>query len=403
MKILLMTQYFYPEPGATPNRLISFAREFSRKGHELTVLSEFPCYPTGKLPRQYRFKLFKSEYFENFKIIRTFVLPTARSNIITRLFSYASFFLSSFLASLLLRRPDIIIVSSPPPTVGASAALISKIKGVPLVGDIQDLWPEYAIAIGKLRNRVIIYLCRLTERIFYQNCIAMVTISEGLKDYLAEYTNGKKQIYIIRNGSSFPDDPLFYKKQSRCFSQKTITVCYAGVIGLLQPIQDIIKAAEITLPDKTIRYLIVGDGVNKKRFENQVITKELSNVTFKGVISQDETNRLLLKSDIGIVTLLDIDQFKSALPSKFFDYMAVGLPVILGVDGEARKILETNNTGVYYKPGNPDTLVEKIRYLQDNPDIARSMGCAGRKLVLDEFSRSKLSSEMEELISHLVE
>ncbi len=402
MKILLMTQYFYPEPGATTNRLLSFARIFAQKGHDVTVLCEFPSYPVGVLPKEYHYRLFKTEKFENFRVVRTFILPTARSNVLSRLLNYASYFISSFVIGVFLRRPDVIIASSPPPTVGLSAALVSIVRFVPMIGDIQDLWPEYAIAIGELRNKVAIIIGKLVESIFYWRCLALVTISNGLKEYLDKKTKGKKQVFIVRNGSSIPDMPEFPQIKANCFSRKTVNVCYAGVIGLLQPIQDVVDAAELTLTDESIRYTVIGDGVRRGNLENQVLTKNLSNMTFTGALSQKETIDLLLESDIAIVTLLDIEQFKSALPSKFFDYMAMALPIVLGVDGEAREILETNKTGLFYKSGYPEDMVKQIRWLQANPAKGKEMGLAGRQLVIESFSRSDLSVKMEKIISELI-
>jgi glycosyltransferase involved in cell wall biosynthesis len=178
-----------------------------------------------------------------------------------------------------------------------------------------------------------------------------------------------------------------------------VNVCYAGVVGLLQPIQDIIDAAQITRKDDSIKYTIVGDGVKREGLENQVLSKNLANVVFTGALPQPDTLELLLRSDIAVVPLLDIEHFRSALPSKFFDYMALGLPIILGVDGEARRILEKNNTGVYYQPGNPEDLVAKIRWLQVNPEQAQSMGEAGKRLVCNCYSRSVLAYRLEEVVS----
>ena len=369
-------------------------------GHDVTVLCEFPSYPSGILPRQYRFKLFKKEKFENFRIVRSFVLPTTRFGIISRLFNYASFLISSFIVGLFLRRPQLIIASSPPPTVGLGAAAVSFLKMVPLMGDIRDLWPEYAIAIGELNSKIGILSGRLTEKIFYRRCFAFITISEGLKIYLSKKTHGK-DIHIVMNGSSIPDMPSFATRQANCFAEKTINVCYAGVVGLLQPIQDLVDAAQITMPDGTIRYTIVGDGVKRESLENQILSKNLTNIAFTGSLPLSETLELLLGSDIAVVPLLNIEHFKSALPSKFFDYMALGLPIILGVDGEARQILEQYRTGLYYQPGCADDLVDKIRWLQSHPSDARAMGDAGRKLVYNSYSRSELANKMERIVSRL--
>lgn len=401
MRILVMTQYFHPEPSAATNRLLSFAKGLNVKGHDVTVLCEFPSYPSGILTPEHRYKLYKKELLENIKVVRSFILPTTRFGIISRLLNYASFMFSSFLVGLFLRRPDVIVASSPPPTVGLSAAALSFLKMVPLVGDIRDLWPEYAIAIGELTNKIGIISGRLTEWFFYRRCFAFITISKGLKDYLSRKAPSK-EVRIVMNGSSIPDTPAYANKQACCFAGKVVNVCYAGVVGLLQPIQDIVDAAQLTMDDDTIKYTVIGDGVKRESLENQLLSKNLTNISFLGALPFAETLDFLLQSDIAIVPLLNIEHFKSALPSKFFDYMALGLPIILGVDGEARDLLENYQTGVYYKPGVPEDLVERIRWLQANPERGRAMGRAGRKLVFEHFSRSELAAKMEQIISSLV-
>jgi glycosyltransferase involved in cell wall biosynthesis len=204
------------------------------------------------------------------------------------------------------------------------------------------------------------------------------------------------------NGSSIPDLLEFADKRAKSSSNKIVTVCYAGVVGLLQPIQDIIDAAQITSKDHSIRYLVIGDGVKRESLENQLISKNLNNIAFTGSLPFDRTINYLIQSDMAVVPLLGIEHFKSALPSKFFDYMALGLPIILGVDGEARQILSLHNTGVYYSPGSPEDLVEKIRWLQAHQNEARCMGEAGRNLVFSQFSRSVLADKMENIISELI-
>lgn len=401
MKILLIAQYFPPETGAATNRLLSFARGFALKGHDVTVLCEFPCYPSGKIPEAYRHKLYTKEQFENFEVVRTYVIPTKRKGLKSRLLNYASFMFSSLVVGLFLKRPDVIIVSSPPPTVGASAAIVSFLKMTPLIGDLRDLWPDYAIKIGELKNKYAIFCGRIVERIFYWRCFAFVTISEGLKRDL-EKKISSKEVRIVMNGSSIPDLPAYDNRKADCFTRPIINVCYAGVVGLLQPVADIVNAAKKTRDDKTIKYTIIGSGVKLEELKELARERNLSNIDFTGDLRFNETNELMLKADIAVVPLLDIEEFKGALPSKFFDSMALGLPIILGVDGEARQILEENRTGIYYKPGSSEDLVEKIYWLKAHPEEASCMGEAGRRLVYSSFPRSLQAERMEQVVLELM-
>jgi len=398
MRILLITQYFHPEPGAPTNRLISFAREFAHKGHKVTVLCEFPNYPSGVLEKKDRFKIFRKETFENFKIVRTCIIPTRRSNTISRLINYCSFLVSSLLVGLFLERPDLILVSSPPLFAGPAAVWLSILKRVPLVSDIRDLWPEDAILMGQLSNRLAIWGGRKTADLLYRNSSIIITISEGLKDKLNKMVSGK-DIFVIVNGSSAPDFWPDLKTQQHA-PDSPFTVCYAGALGLGQPIEDIIDAAESTKSDKSTRYLIVGDGVRRDSLITLVNSKRLENVIFTGGVSYAKSLELLSESDVAVVSLVNTEIFKSAIPSKFFDCMALGLPIILGVDGEIRAILEENETGLYYRSGDWRDLRDKILYLKRNPEIARRFGENGRKLVWGRYRRSDLAARLESLLTN---
>lgn len=397
MHILLMTQYFHPEPGAPANRTLSFARGLAKAGHRVSVICEFPCYPSGKLAKGDKYKLYRREPFENFTIYRTFVIPTSRSGLISRLINYWSFMLSSFAVGVFLKKPDLILASSPPLFVGPSAVLLSLLKQVPMVADIRDLWPEDAIMLGYLRNRIGIWGGRLTAWIFYKRAKLLITISPGMKKRLLKLT-GNKEVIPITNGSSVLDIEIDNPDDNRKPEYGPFTVCYSGTLGLMQQVEDMIGAAVATRDDIDIKYLIVGEGVRLKELIAAAKSRNLNNISFAGGVSFLESLLLMKTADVGLVVLSHHEYFESAIPSKFFDCMALGLPVILGVNGDARKILETNKTGLYYRPGDIKTLVQNIYYLKDDPDIAAEYGRNGVNLVRQHYRRSILVENLERLL-----
>jgi glycosyltransferase involved in cell wall biosynthesis len=206
-----------------------------------------------------------------------------------------------------------------------------------------------------------------------------------------------KVVCTIVNGSSVPD---LFPQLNRCAEglRKEVTVCYAGALGLGQPIEDIIEVATATAETGDIKYLIVGEGVRRGQLEKIARQRKLGNIEFTGGVTFEKSLEYLSQSDMAIVSLINTEIFKCAIPSKFFDCMALGLPIILGVDGEARQILEANETGLYYRSGNWQDLKDKILYLKSNPDIARRLGQNGRKLVFEQYRRSKLASDLEAMI-----
>jgi len=397
MRMLLVSQYFHPEPGAPANRVLSIVRGLANAGHDVTVVCEFPNYPSGNLLPEDRLRLFRKEGLENFQVVRTFVIATTRSGVFLRLVNYWSFMFSSFVVGLFLRRPDLIFVSSPPLFAGTSAAFLSFLKRVPLVADIRDLWPEDAVLMGQLNSRFAIWGGRLTARHIYNRSSLLITISNGLKSRLQAFV-GDKPVHVIFNGSSVPDFyPQFHANRIER-RDSPFTICYAGVLGLGQPIEDIINVAESTLGDDNIKYMVVGDGVRKKFLAGLAIGKKLSNLVFTGGVSFEESLQLLTRAHVAVVSLIENEIFKSAIPSKFFDCMALGLPVILGVDGEARAIMEKYETGLYYRPGDWRDLKEKMMYMKNNRERAKAFGDNGRMLVCEKFRRSLLTSQLEELL-----
>jgi len=188
MKILIMSQYFHPEPGAPTNRVLSFARGFAKAGHKVSVICEFPCYPSGILRKEDKFKFSRKEKFEDFTIYRAFVIPTSRSNLYLRLINYWSFMISSFLVGLFIRKHDLILASSPPLFVAPSAVALSCMKRSKLIADIRDLWPEDAVMLGHLKNKFAIWGGRLVATSFYKHAKLITTISNGMKERLKKLT-----------------------------------------------------------------------------------------------------------------------------------------------------------------------------------------------------------------------
>jgi len=399
MKIFLMTQNFYPEPGAPTNRLLSFARALAANKHDVTVICEFACYPSGVLEKRDKYRLYRKEIFENFRIVRTWVIPTRRANLISRLANYFSYMISAFFVGLFLKKPNLIIASSPPLFVGPSAVLLSKIFRLPLIADIRDLWPEDAIVLGHLKNPVAIWGGRLTANMLYKNAKLLTTISRGFQEYLSRVTK-KDNVHILYNGSSVLDLDIKYERVISKNNNKFV-VCYSGTLGLGQPVEDIVWAAKNTYTDTSLEYWIIGDGVRRPEIERLVSENKLDNIRIYGGVSVSDSLAIMIKADAAVVALYREEYYKSAIPSKFFDCMALGLPIILGVDGEAREIMDKGNTGIYYEPGNIGELTEAIYRLKENPQLAKLLSMNGKRVVGENYRRITLANKLNELITYL--
>jgi len=399
MRILIVTQYFTPEPGATSNRLESFAKGMADRGHDVTVICEFPNHPAGKLQPGDKWRLFRWEKRDNYKILRTAVFTFKKKNNIKRMMFYLSFAFTSFIAALLIRRADVIFTSSPPIFHAYTAMLAARIKGSHFVLDIRDLWPDSALEIEAVSNKFFLKLGSYIERQIYNHAGLIFTVSKGIKDKI-EQRGGQNKTHVVYNGSfekilNWSGDNTQVRSQPG-WSDKTV-VLYAGLMGLGQGLTDLIPEIQ-SMPNNNLSFIFIGEGVEKNLLDDKVKELKIENMRLVDSMPLDDVIPYMYAADFLFVILRDKELFKSAIPSKFFDCMAIGKPILTNVDGELREIMEQHNTGLYFSLQEPGSLKRAIEILTSSPDKRREMGENGRKLVAARFLRSKITADAVKLI-----
>ena len=403
MKILVISQYYHPEPGATSYRLRSFVDAMVRRGHKVTVICEFPNHPTGILHRGDRWKLFRSEKHDSYRIIRTFVLTFARKNNIKRMLFYLSFSLSSFLAAVCLRKHDIVFSSSPPIFHVFAAMIAARLKGSQFVLDIRDIWPDTALEVEAIRSGRLLKWGGFLERSLYKNARTIFTVSKGLKNTV-ESRGGAGKTSTIYNGSE--KDILEWRgdidglRKSQGWTGN-IVVCYAGLMGLGQNLTDILPEIG-RIEDNNVKFVFIGDGPGKISLRKEAAGKNLKNVEIRDLMPRLDVIPFIHSSDIMMVILRESEFFRSAIPSKFFDYMAAGKPIVTNVDGELREILEENNAGLYFSLKKKGSFARTIDKLKSNPQLRSLMGANGKRIVEEKFLRSKLGDNQVEIMERSV-
>ncbi len=398
MNLLYITQYFYPEIGAPINRALANVRYLSNRKFQITVLTEMPNHPKGMIFDGYRYKFFISEKMENFIIKRFWVWTSKRKTSFNRILFYISFALFGSLYTLLrARKYDIIYISSPPLFV-ALIGLITKLcyPNKKIVFEVRDLWPDSAVQMGELNNKLFLSLSYMIENLIYSHSHKIIAVTEYIKDQIIMKGVSAQKVLIIYNGIETqqinlkidaPISEIQEKKNSGNF-----IVIYAGILGLAQNLSTVIKAASILQKEK-IHFFFAGTGPKEQQLMDEA--KDLHNVSFLGEIPRNLIHNYLLAADCGVVPLASIPIFKGALPSKMFEYMAFGLPILLGIEGEAAKILTNSNGGIAFLPDDAVDLANKIILFCNHPEKLKQYSGNGREYVYKYFDREKQAKKLE--------
>ena len=406
MKILYVSQFFPPEVAAGGIRVAELAARWS-PGASVQVLTGFPNYPNGKLFPGYREKRWRGiarEDWNGVGVVRAPITIRPNGGALDRTLNYLSFCASAAMTGSFLSRPDVIIATSPPLTVALCGYLLAQRFRVPWVFEVRDLWPESLAAAGATeQSRSYRALVRLAGYL-YRKADTVVAVSPAIRAELVDRLGvDPSKAAVVENGVE--DHLLEATAASRAGLRDELqlrgkfTVCYVGAIGLAHGLSTILEAAaaaRTSMPN--LVFLLVGDGSEAQELAKRARDQGLTNVTFLGTQPRERIPSILRACDAAAVLLKKSDIFKTVIPTKMLEAMAAGLPVILGVEGQAQAILEASGAGVPIAPGDATALLEAIGYLQNNPSVAAQMAGRGPDFVARNFSRSRLASRYLDLL-----
>jgi glycosyltransferase involved in cell wall biosynthesis len=375
-RVLLLTQWFDPEP--TFKGLV-FARELVRQGFEVEVLTGFPNYPGGKLYPGYRIKWLQREVIDGVQITRVPLYPNHDQSAIKRVFNYASFAASSLLYGLFMaKRADVIYTYHPPLTVGVTASLLRLLRRIPVVYDIQDMWPDTLRATGMLNNARALSVVAAVCRWVYRRVDHIVVLSPGFKRLLAERGVPERKLEVIYN---WADEAALAAPQGRVPSElaeggHAFHILFAGNMGKAQALDSVLKAASL-LQDRgsRVRWVMLGGGVEVPRLKQRAADLQLKNIVFLPPVPMAEVGAYLNVADALLVHLRKDPLFEITIPSKTQAYMAVGKPVLMAVDGDAADLVRQSSSGVVAESENPEALADAAESMASlNVDELASMG-----------------------------
>lgn len=390
MHLLLIHQMFGTPSGFGGTRHYELSKYTIEKGDKITVIAGNRRYRSG-LKVVDNNKLINEQYLDGIRILRAYIYPALHKGFIGRVLAFVSFMITSLIASFKVKNVDIVMGTSPQMFQAVTAWFVSTVRRKPFLLEIRDLWPEFAIDMGILKNPVLIFFGRKLEGFLYSQATHILVNSPAYRDYIIGKGYSPEKVTLIPNGV---DPELFdpradgngFRKQFDLDGKFIVT--YAGALSTANDIPAIINAANILRENDDIRFLLIGDGKDQQKLERMVRSLGLENVVFTGAFPKLRMPEILAASDACIATLQNIPAFKTTYPNKVFDYMAAGRPTVLAIDGVIRDVIEKANGGIYAQPGSAGDIADAILKLSTDRNYAREMGANARQYVEKEFNRN---------------
>lgn len=401
MHLAILTQYYPPETGAPQARLSELAHHFVQAGHTVTVLTAMPNYPKGKIHDGYG-GLFRIEQLDGVKIIRTFIYPTQKTDLLRRLSNYFSFvFSSAILGSFFLKNPDYIMVESPPLFLGFAGYWLKLIKRSKLIFNVSDLWPESAVRLSVISSNGLAHQigARLEAFFYHKSWLISGQSRSILSDIIQRFPT--YQTYHLSNGvdtNLFSPDKQSSEVRKILADDADCVVIYAGLHGIAQGLNQIVEAATLLQDDLGLKFVLIGDGPEKLSLIKSA--GNLKNITFLESLPKHEIPTRIASADIVVVPLKMY--IPGAVPSKLYEAMASRKPVILIASGEAADIINDYEAGIVVEPGHIEGMVSAIRQLREHPELCTQLGNNGQRAVQQHFDRRKIVERFIEFLeSHL--
>lgn len=402
MKLLFLTDNFPPEVNAPANRTYEHCKEWVESGVDVTVITCAPNFPKGEVYPGYKNKLYQKETINGIKVIRVWSYITANEGFVKRILDYISFAVMAFFAGLFVKT-DLIVATSPQFFTAVSGNLLSFFKRKKWVFEVRDLWPESIIAVGAMkRNRAIRFFEWLEKRLYLSADHIIVVTDTFKKKIIARGVNPKK-ISVFKNGANLelfkPRGKKIELEQKLKLQNKTV-FAYIGTHGMahgLSFILDSIKPLEESNPE--LAFLFIGDGAEKKNLLKQAKDLKLKNAVFVDSVGKKEVVDYLSLMDVALVNLRKSDTFKTVIPSKIFEAAAMEKPILLGLEGETKGIIEEYNAGVCYLPEDQNSFFQAINLITEKEKYLEVK--EGSKGLVKDFDRSKIASRMLECLKQV--
>ena len=369
MHLLFLTDNFPPEVNAPASRTFEHCREWVRKGHRVTVITCAPNFPKGKVFDGYQNKAFQTETIEGIEVIRVWSYITANEGFVRRILDYLSFMASAIVASPRVHDVDLVIGTSPQFFTAVAAYVVSRMKRIPYVFELRDLWPESIKAVGAMKDSFAIRMLERLEMFLYRKAARIVSVTESFKQVLMRRGIEGTKIEVVTNGvdvSQFkprPKDPELTRKLGL---EGKFVAGYIGTHGMAHALETLLKAAD-RLRGQDFAFIFLGDGARKQALREMADQMKLDNVVFIDSVPKADVPKYWSLLDVSIIHLRKTELFTTVIPSKMFECMGMGIPVLHGVEGESADIVRREQVGIPFEPEGVDQLCEALRSLKSDP------------------------------------
>jgi colanic acid biosynthesis glycosyl transferase WcaI len=403
MRILILSQWCYPEPDL---KALTFATELKKRGHEVQVLTGFPNYPGGKLYPGYRIRLFQKEIIDGVEILRVPLYPSHDKSGLKRILNYLSFGISAALIGVFrVRKADILYVYHPPPTIAIAAFVIKFFRRIPVVYDIQDMWPDTLKSTGMISSPRVLKVVDAYMKFCYRYFNRIVVLSWGFKNLLVQRGVDASRVNVIYNWSNPINVPEFVDPAERVAVMGTkFTVLFAGTIGVAQGLDVVLDAAAILQKNGVddIQFALLGGGTDVERLKNETAARKLENIIFLKRVPASEVGKLLAMADVLLIHLIEDKLFEITVPSKTQAYLLAGKPIVAGIRGDAAELIQRAGAGYSFQPQNTNELIENLLKLkQMTPEQLDRIGKNGKRFYMEQLSIEKGVDSFEQIFYSL--
>jgi hypothetical protein len=399
MHILFITDNFPPEVNVPASRTFEHCREWVRAGHQVTVMTCVPNFPNGRVYEGYKNKLVQTENMGGIDVIRVWSYITANEGFVKRILDYVSFMVSAVGVSPRVKAPDLVISTSPQFFSACAAYLISRMKQVPFVFELRDIWPESIKAVGAMKSSLIIRMLEKIEIFLYHHAVKIVSVTHSFKNTLIRRGVPGDKITVVTNGVDLerfrPREKDADLKEKYGLEGKFVAG-YIGTHGMAHALETLLEAADQVRHQAggdRFRFILLGNGARKAHLLEKAKEMDLDNVIFIDSVPKEDVAKYWSLLDVSIIHLRKTPLFTTVIPSKLFECMGMGIPVLHGVMGESAKMVEKHGVGMLFEPENADALCRGLQTLAGDPDVYKKMtrNCLA---AAPEYDRKNLAARM---------